>query len=85
MQGAEGVRRQLRAPLLDLAEKPVPPHRVEHQIPGPEIRKRLRVFYDQTAPVISYYEGKHKFVRLPSARHGRSLLEELETAVGGTE
>ncbi|NCB16573.1 MAG: adenylate kinase [Synergistales bacterium] len=49
------------------------------------IRKRLRVFYDQTAPVISYYEGKHKFVRLPSARHGHSLLEELETAVGGTE
>ena len=35
--------------------------------------------YDQTAPVISYYEGKHKFVRLPSAQHGHSLLE-LETA-----
>ena len=49
------------------------------------IRKRLKVFYDQTAPVISYYEGKHMFVRLPSARHGYSLLEELETVIGGTE
>ncbi len=49
------------------------------------IRKRLKVFYDQTAPVISYYEGKHMFVRLHSARHGHSLLEELETAIGGME
>lgn len=49
------------------------------------IRSRLRIFYDQTAPVISYYEGKHLFSRISTARNGHSLLEELEQAVGISE
>jgi len=49
------------------------------------VRHRLKVFYEQTSPVISYYEGKHIFSRLASERQGHSLIEEFETAVGVKE
>ena len=49
------------------------------------VRHRLKVFYEQTSPVISYYEGKRIFSRLSSERHGHSLIEEFETAVGVKE
>ena len=51
------------------------------------VRNRLRVFYEQTSPLIEYYEKKSQLSRIESEQrgHGHSLLEELERAVGISE
>jgi len=49
------------------------------------VRHRLKVFYEQTSPVVCYYEGKHIFSRISSERHGHSLIEEFKMAVGAKE
>ncbi len=50
------------------------------------IRERLKVYYEQTRPVVAYYEEKNMLKRLPSPPPtGQTLIEGLEQAVGGTE
>ncbi len=51
------------------------------------VRSRLKVFYEQTAPLIDFYGEKHTLSRLAADRSGRhhSLLEDLERAVGISE
>lgn len=49
------------------------------------IRNRLKVYNQQTQPVISYYEKKKMLTRLPSPPSGHTLLEGLEQAAGIAE
>ena len=51
------------------------------------VRSRLKVFYDQTVPLIEYYGEKHMLSRIAAERSGAqpSLLEDLEQAIGVSE
>lgn len=47
------------------------------------VRHRLKVYYDQTAAVISYYEKRPGFLRVHEANEAIDALEKLEKANGG--
>jgi adenylate kinase len=51
------------------------------------VLSRLKIFYEQTAPLVDYYGKRHMLSRLSAERsgHNHSLLEELEEAVGISE
>ena len=48
------------------------------------VRNRLKVYYEQTAPLVEHYEKKGSLRRIRAEREGRSetLLEELERSMG---
>lgn len=46
------------------------------------VRRRLKIYHEETSPLISFYRKREILSRISSERHGHSLLEELEEAVG---